>query len=161
MDPLIAYFDFEEVLERPDGTPIPLGMTLLRLLRQGYRIGLSSSSLPPAMLDHWLLSNGVPADTTAYRYTRAPDEADLDDDELFLHHLDLLLFHTPVELVVTASPHRAAAVMERYSITALLFASPATARPENRPGLRSWEEIEEQVSRRRILRTKASVGEDE
>lgn len=158
---MIAFFEFEDVLVRSDGTPITLGVALLRLIRQGYRIALSTTADNLMRVQHWLLENGFPPDTVAYHHPRTAIEAELDDDELFLSHLDAVLFHAPVELVITASPHRAAMCLEQRSITALLFCSPATARPENRPGLRSWDEIEEQVSRRRILRTKATVGEDE
>jgi hypothetical protein len=157
-----AFFEFEEVLSKPfGGDPIPMGITLLRLMRPGYRLILSSMQSEPALVERWLLVQGFPPDVFGYQYHLTPDEVDLSEDEVFERHLDKALVHIPIELVVTPSPSKAAICMRR-SITSLLFGSPATARPEFRPGknVRPWQEIEEEVSRRRILRTKASVGTD-
>ena len=161
MDSLIAYVEFEEVLARSDRTPIPLGLNLLRCLRSGYRIALSAYSTPGHLVDHWLLENGFPKDAVNYRAYPVPEDEGQSETEVFLAHLDAVLFHAPVELVVTASPVRASVAMNMRSLAVLLFASPATMRPENRPGRRPWQEIEEEVSRRRILRTMATVGEDD
>lgn len=156
-----AFFEFEDVMARGDRTPIQLGITLVRLMRPGYRLILSTRESKPELINYWLMENGFPKDTFSYQYHRQVTEAEMSPDDIFSEHLDLALVHTSIELVVTASPSRAARAMQR-SITALLFGSPATARPEFRPGreVRAWQEIEEEVSRRRILKTKATVGTD-
>ncbi|HET7110191.1 MAG TPA: hypothetical protein VFI41_04925 [Gemmatimonadales bacterium] len=152
-----AFFDFEEVLARQTREPLALGLKLVRLVRPAFRLILSTEETQPELVQHWLLENALPRDTFAYQYHLLPDELELSEDEVFERHLDRALVHINIEMVVTASPTRAAIAMRR-SITALLFASPATARPEFRPGLRPWDEISEEVSRRRILRAKATVG---
>lgn len=158
-----AFFEFEEVLARLTREPIPLGITLLRLMRPGYRLILSTQETRPELIEWWLVEQGFPKGTFAYQYHQTPDEEGLDELEMFDRHLERALVHIPIELVITANPTKAAASMKR-SITALLFSSPATARPEFRPGrgVRAWGDIEAEVSRRRILRTKATVvGENE
>lgn len=155
-----AFFEFEDVLARGDRSPIKLGVNLLRLMRPGYRLILSSAEKKPELIHWWLMEQGFPKDTFSYQYHLAADEEEMDEYELLEHHLNLALVNIPIELVITASPSKVAMCMKR-SITGLLFGSPATARPENRPGgnVRPWEEIESEVTRRRILRTAATAGE--
>lgn len=154
-----AFFEFEEVLARPSREPIALGINLLRLMRPGYRLILSTREEKPELIHWWMMEQGFPKDTFSYEYHLTPDEAELDENELFERHLEKALVHIPIELVITASPAKAAMCMRR-SVTALLFGSPATARPDFRPGrgVRPWAEVEEEVSRRRILKTKATMG---
>jgi hypothetical protein len=155
-----AFFELEEVLMNPAQEPIPLGIMLLRLMRPGYRLILSTYSDNPDYVHWWLMEQGFPKDTFGYQYHLRDIEEGLNENEIFEAHLDQALVHIPIELVITASPSKAAICMKR-AITSMLFNSPATARPEFRPGrgVRAWQEIEEEVSRRRILKTKASVGD--
>lgn len=157
-----AFFELEDVLMNTSREPIPLGITLLRLMRPGYRLILSTYQDDPVYVKWWLMEQGFPADTFGYQYHLAPVEHDLTENGVFEAHLDRALVHIPIELVITASPAKAAICMRR-SLISLLFSSPVTARPEYRPGpgVRPWQEIEEEVSRRRILKTKASVGTDD
>ena len=157
-----AFFEFEEVLTNASREPIPLGITLLRLMRPGYRLILSTQEERPELVEWWLMEQGFPKDTFGYQYHLLPEEGELTELELFERHLDRALVHINIELVITANPAKAAICMRR-SITSMLFNSPATARPEFRPGreVRAWQEIEEEVSRRRILKTKATVGSDD
>jgi hypothetical protein len=157
-----AFFEFEEVLARPSREPIPLGITLLRLMRPGYRLILSTQETRPELIRWWVTEQGFPKGTFNYEYHQTPDEEGLDELDMFERHLEKALVHIPIELVVTANPSKAAIAMRR-SITSLLFGSPATARPEFRPGrgVKAWGDIEAEVSRRRILKTKASAGESE
>lgn len=152
-----AFVEFEDVMVKADRTPIPLGLRMVRALRPVWRIMLSSQMHEPMALQNWLLVNGFPADFFSYRLHRMVTEATMEDDDLFLAHLELAQSQAPIELVVTASPRRAAMAMQR-SITVVMYGSPATARPEFRPGRvnKAWDEIEEEVSRRRILATKAT-----
>lgn len=158
----IALIDAPGVLRRQDGTPIPLGISLMRCLRPGYKLAVSTPDAGIENLERHLLENGIPHDAVAYRFARTPEREGLAEHELFDLHLELCQNIGPVELAVTASPTCAALAMARR-VTALLFASPATARPEHRPGhrLRGWSEIEEELSGQRILRAKAAVGEDD
>jgi len=157
-----AFFEFEEVLARPSREPIQLGITLLRLMRPGYRLILSTQETRPELIRWWVTEQGFPKGTFAYEYHQTPDEEGLDELDMFERHLERALVHIPIELVITANPSKAAIAMRR-SITSLLFGSPATARPEFRPGrgVKAWGDIEAEVSRRRILKTKASAGESE
>lgn len=156
-----AFIEFEDVMARPDRTPIVLGVNLVRAMRPVWRLGLSTRDTRPELVKAWLMENGFSNDTFTYQFHRSAIEATADDDEMFDLHLDAMQANAPVELVVTASPARAARAMQR-AITVLMFGSPATARPEFRPGksMKSWQDIEEEVSKRRILRTKATVGTD-
>lgn len=154
-----VFVEFEDVMARPDQSPIPAGLRLVRALRSNWRMALSTG-MTKDRAQNWLLVNGFPKDFFQYGYYRAVTEATLDDDDVFRAHLDMAQHNAPIELVVTASPARAAMAMRR-SITALMYGSPATARPEFRPAKvnRAWSEIEEEVSKRRILTTKA-VGNE-
>lgn len=156
-----AFIEFEDVLVRGDRSPIPLGLTLVKALQPAFRLALSIKDTKPELAKHWLLENGFPKGAISYQHHRGPTEASMSDDELFSLHLDAVLVDIAVEFVVTASPARAALAMQR-SITALLFGSPATARPEFRPGktVKAWQDIEAEISRRSILTTSAITGED-
>lgn len=148
-----AFIEFEDVMARADRTPIVIGTNLVRTMRPAWRLGLSTRDTNPEMVKAWLMENGFNNDAFTYQFHRTSTEATASDDEMFDLHLDAMQANAPVELVVTASPARAARAMQR-AIAAILFCSPATARPEFRPGkgLKAWQEIEEEVTKRRILK---------
>lgn len=157
----LAFFEFEDMLVRRDYTPIPTALTLLRCLKPAFKIAITTVLDRRDRLDYWLLENGFPEDFVNYRFLRQVTEAEMDEVDLFDAHLELAQSIGPVELAVTAHPGKAARSMHRH-VTTILFASPATARPEYRPGhdLRGWAEIEAEMTSQRILKTKANRRED-
>lgn len=157
----LALFEFEDVLVRRDYSPIPLGLVLLRSLKPAFKIAITAVMDRRDLLDHWLMENGFPGDFVSYRFLRQVTEANMDEVDLYDAHVELAQSIGPVELAVTAAPAKAARSMHRH-VTTLLFASPATARPEYRPGhqLRGWADIEEEMTSQRILKTKAGHRED-
>lgn len=158
----IAFIEFEDVLARRDRTPLPLGLQLFRLIRPAFKIAVTTMMDlgRKEYLDNWLMTNGLNRDAVTYRFFRQVTEATMDEVDLFDRHLEGAQSIGPVELAITASPQKAARAMHRH-VTTLLYASPATARPEYRPGhsLRGWADIEEEMANQRVLKTKAKVDD--
>lgn len=147
----LALVDKELVLERYDGSPIPLGLSIFHLLRTSYRMCVSSED-DAVGLERWFSVNGIAKDMVAYRFPRQVTEATMSAGDLFLRHLEMAQHAGPLEVVVTADPRRAADTVAR-GVNVLLFAAPATARPEYRPGLRGWADIEATITEHRMLKT--------
>ena len=145
-------------MERADHTPIELGMSIVRCLKGGFRLALSSSGTDPELLQYRLRVQSFPKDFFTYVVMRGVTEAHLDDDDLFSAHLDTVRSDCTVELAVTASPARAARAMQR-GVTAMMLGNPATAPPDFRPGRRvkAWAEIEEAVTLARVQTTDAGA----
>jgi hypothetical protein len=157
-----VFIELEDVMERADSTPIPTGLAIVRCLKAGYRLALSTRAQEQhkELVIHRLRVYGFPADFFTYVVARGVTEAQLGDDDLFSVHLDTVRSDCRVELAVTASPARAARAMHR-GITAVMVGNPATAPPDFRPGRRvkAWAEIEEAVTLARVQTTEAIVPE--
>ena len=158
MSRTFAFIEVEDVMERADHTPITLGCSIVRCLKGGFRLALSSRETNKELLQYRLRVQGFPTDFFTYTVLRGVTEAHLSDDDLFSAHLDTVRSDCTVELVVTASPTRAARAMQR-GVTAMMVGNPATAPPSFRPGrrVRAWAEIEQAVTLSRVAQTDAGA----
>jgi hypothetical protein len=150
--------ELEDVMAKADRAPIALGLMVVRCLKAQWRLALSTREQDTALLKHWLAVQGFPNDFFTYTLSRGVTEVHLGDDDLFAVHLDRVRSDANVELVVTASPARAARAMQR-GLTAIMVGNPASAPPNFRPGrqVKAWAEIEEAVTLARVQHTEAGA----
>lgn len=151
-----AFIEFEDVLARKDKTPIQLGLMLVRCLKSGFRLALSTRDRDQQILKHWLGVNGFSDDYFTLLLPRQVTEAHLEDDALFAAHLSDVRVNATVELAVTVSPTRAASAM-RQNVPILLMGNPTTTPTEFLPSRRrEWAEIEAEVELARVQKAEAS-----
>jgi hypothetical protein len=150
-----ALIAIEGVLARNDtalGAPIVEGMRLYGALRKVHKIVLVTQLVDTVLIEHWLMRNEVRDHVSVMG--PPPGSATLAEQRG--HQLtELRSMGYPIDLVVDSSPAVIAEVM-RLGVTGLLFASPAFARPEFRPGarreIREWVTIEAEMESQRLLR---------
>ena len=132
----------------PNGAPVWDGLKLYHALATQYKVVLDSGHDDYTDIEHWCQVNGLARHVLVM--ARDATEEALEGPVLASRHLDEWRGQGfDVSLYVTADPAVAATMLAR-GVTTLLLTHPAYARPEFRPdhdrGLRSWEQIEAEVT---------------
>ena len=139
--------------------PITDGVKLAHALQTGYRLVLGTVGSDPAVVEHWLLVNGI---TRPAFYSdliwRQPGWGDLEDSVLRAEQAGALRSNgSDLGLVVSADPDAILLVTE-MGVPALLFTNPAYRWAEYRPDKKrlpkSWEKIDQEMIRQKELRAK-------
>lgn len=135
--------------------PLVAGLQIYRTLRRGYKVALLAHERDESKILHWLRTNDV-SDYTTVLAGGGAGEAERPAARREEQLRTLRGRGYALDLVIDASPAVIAKAMH-MGITALLFASPAYARPEFRPdaprGIREWADMEGEIALQRELRT--------
>lgn len=137
--------------------PNRTGALLYYALKTGHRVAIFTA-WSKEEAEHWLLVNGF------IGYDELIDNRyDLIGDQLAQRQITVARSRQPVEMIVTAEPSLASWAFEQ-GIPALLFAHPDTMGIANRPDaptrMRSWESIEDAITKRNIKRSQDASKED-
>jgi hypothetical protein len=137
--------------------PVPDGVKLAHALRSGYQLIFGTVGLDQDATEHWLMVNGITRPSFYSRLlVRDPEWADLSDSALRAEQASYLRREGhDLGLVVSDDPHTILKVTEQ-GIPALLFTNPsyrwAEYRPDKKRLPRSWEQIDEEITRQRELK---------
>lgn len=137
--------------------PITDGIRLARALRSSYQLHLGTVADRPETMEHWLRINGMsqPAFYQELHY-REQTFSDLPDAAMQAQHARQLRAHGfDLRLVVSSDPETILQVTEA-GIPSLLFVNPsyrwAEYRPDRKKLPRSWQDIDEEITRQLELR---------
>jgi hypothetical protein len=140
------------VLQAESGEPNRAGVILYYALNTAHRVALITKD-DKANAEHWLQSHGI------IGYDDLLDNSvELTGEDLKKRQFLLSRGKAPVEMYVDSDPEMCAWVFEHQNVPTLLVSHPSYLPVEHRPDaprkVRSWNQIEEAVTRVNIAKSK-------
>lgn len=136
----------EGVLSSENKVPNRTSVLLYYSLIPNHRVAIFTA-WPKEDAEHWLASNGI------ITYAELIDDSySLLGEDLAQRQLTIARSRHPVELVITADPELAAWCYEN-GIPSLAYVHADSTPIGKRPGMKSWQAIEDTITKRNVKRS--------